>query len=337
MRLAIQNLANLEGVSLTKKGILVDSTKVVSVIDYLSANGLIGMFSTEWIPVKDRLFSAIKDDLKEVAYEEFVEELPEEFSEESSDDVTLDVNAVLKETIHDVLEEFKDRVGEKDFLENLGEELYNRVSGVLSVEKEPFEEFSEEDMVFEELPEEELNLEEELPEEELNLEEELPEEELNPEEELPEEEFNPEESFISGLINAVSGAGAYYKIFLEGDGEKSSVVVQVEDNDLSEEVKTKISDELKNLGFADLVGDWKLEEVDDSGNEYWVLRSVDILKDGVSRTVRHGKKKIEVEKKHEPASDEQKEALDKARKKAHTPQAERERRKSNDVRKRSDW
>ena len=315
MRLAIQNLANLEGVSLTKKGILVDSTKVVSVIDYLSANGLIGMFSTEWIPVKDRLFSAIKDDLKEVAYEEFVEELPEEFSEESSDDVTLDVNAVLKETIHDVLEEFKDRVGEKDFLENLGEELYNRVSGVLSVEKEPFEEFSEEDMVFEELPEEELN----------------------PEEELPEEEFNPEESFISGLINAVSGAGAYYKIFLEGDGEKSSVVVQVEDNDLSEEVKTKISDELKNLGFADLVGDWKLEEVDDSGNEYWVLRSVDILKDGVSRTVRHGKKKIEVEKKHEPASDEQKEALDKARKKAHTPQAERERRKSNDVRKRSDW
>jgi len=180
-------------------------------------------------------------------------------------------------------------------------------------------------------------LEEELPEEELNLEEELPEEELNPEEELPEEEFNPEESFISGLINAVSGAGAYYKIFLEGDGEKSSVVVQVEDNDLSEEVKTKISDELKNLGFADLVGDWKLEEVDDSGNEYWVLRSVDILKDGVSRTVRHGKKKIEVEKKHEPASDEQKEALDKARKKAHTPQAERERRKSNDVRKRSDW
>jgi len=91
------------------------------------------------------------------------------------------------------------------------------------------------------------------------------------------------------------------------------------------------------LGYGDFVGEWHLEEVDGSGDEYWVLRSVGSLEDGVVRKVKHGKKKIEVEKPVGKASLEQTENLTRARKKAHTVSAERERRRSNDVRKRSGW
>ena len=323
----LQNLAKLPGVTLTKRGLLVDATMAISTINYLVDSGLTQMFDTDWVPFKDRVFVAFRDDLKEVPYEEFVEEEPEEF-EMPSEEVTLDVNDVLRETVHEVLQEFEDKIDD-EVREGLEEELCSRVSGVLSVPEEPSDEFEE---YSEESESEEYSEESESEEysEESNSEE-------SNSEESESEESESEESFISSLINAVSGAGAYYRIFLEGDSGSSSVVVQVEDNDLAEEVKQKISDELEKLGYGDFVGEWHLEEVDGSGDVYWVLRSVGSLEDGVVRKVKHGKKKIEVEKPVGKASLEQTENLTRARKKAHTVSAERERRRSNDVRKRSGW